>query len=108
MIYIQTKPIDLSWRIKEYNRGRKTVLMDNPDNTYKEKVYDFLYRMPVGKEYLIDNLCKAGTREKFVEIVKEFMIATLSRYSYGIEFSGDYKKIRKSDITGLPDLLKKK
>ena len=39
--------------------------MDNPDNTYKEKVYDFLYRMPVGKEYLIDNLCKAGTREKF-------------------------------------------
>jgi len=82
--------------------------MDNPDNTYREKVYDFLYRMPVGKEYLIDNLCKAGTREKFVEIVKEFMIATLSRYSYGIEFSGDYKKIRKSDITGLPDLLKKK
>ena len=64
--------------------------------------------MPVGKEYFIDNLCKAGTREKFVEIVKEFMIATLSRYSYGIEFSGDYKKIRKSDITGLPDLLKKK
>ena len=53
--------------------------MDNPDNTYKEKVYDFLYRMPVGKEYLIDNLCKAGTREKFVEIVKEFMIATLGR-----------------------------
>lgn len=82
--------------------------MDNPDNTYREKVYDFLYRMPVGKEYLIDNLCKVGTREKFVEIVKEFMIATLSRYSYGIEFSGDYKKIRKSDITGLPDLLKKK
>ena len=91
-----------------YNRGGKTVLMDNPDNTYREKVYDFLYRMPVGKEYLIDNLCKAGTREKFVEIVKEFMIATLSRYSYGIEFSGDYKKIRKSDIAGLPDLLKKK
>ena len=29
--------------------------MDNPDNTYREKVYDFLYRMPVGKEYLIDN-----------------------------------------------------
>ena len=53
--------------------------MDNSDNTYREKVYDFLYRMPVGKEYLIDNLCKAGTREKFVEIVKEFMIATLSR-----------------------------
>ena len=22
--------------------------MDNPDNTYREKVYDFLYRMPVG------------------------------------------------------------
>lgn len=82
--------------------------MNNIDSTYREKVYDFLYRMPVGKEYLIDDLCKIGTKEKFVEIVKEFMIATLSHYSYGLEFSEDYKKIRKSDITGLPDLLKKK
>lgn len=81
--------------------------MDNSDNTYREKVYDFLYRMPVGKEYLIDNLCKADTREKFVEIVKEFMIATLSRYSYGIEFSDDYKKIRKSDICGITGPVEK-
>ena len=52
MIYIQTKPIDpveLADK-REYNRGGKTVLMDNSDNTYREKVYDFLYRMPVGKE----------------------------------------------------------
>lgn len=82
--------------------------MTDADYTYRERVYDFLFRMPVGKEYLIDNLCKTDSREKFVEIVKEFMVATLKWYSFGLEFSEDYKKIRKSEVDSLLCWQKKK
>ena len=80
----------------------------NSLDEYREKVYDFLCRMPVGKVYVIDNICKADSREKFVEVVKEFMEATLLKYSYGLEFSDDYTMIRKDDVSRLPDLLKMK
>ncbi len=81
--------------------------MKNHSDEYREKVYDFLYRMPVGKVYVIDNICKADSREKFIQIAREFMEATLLNYSYGLEFSGDYTTIRKDDVSGLPDLLKR-
>ena len=79
----------------------------NIDDEYREKVYDLLCRMPVSKVYVIDNICKAGTREEFIEVVKEFMVATRLWYSYGLEFSDDYKTLRKDDVSRLPDLLKK-
>lgn len=80
--------------------------MNNQDE-YRDKVYDFLYRMPVGKAYLIDNICKAESRDEFVEIVKEFIEATCLQYSYGLEFSDDYSTIRKDDVSMLPCLLKR-
>ena len=61
-----------------------------------------------GDKLVEDYKIRKYLNARLAKAVKEFMIATLSRYSYGIEFSDDYKKIRKSDIAGLPDLLKKK
>lgn len=79
----------------------------NSQDTYRDRVYDFLYKMPVGKAYIVDNICKAGSRDKFIEIVKEFMEATRLQYSYGLEFSDDYTIIRKDDVSRLPCIQRK-
>lgn len=77
--------------------------MDNAKE-YRDKVIDFLERMPVGSVYVIDQLCKVENKARFMEIVTEYIIATRLAYSNGIEFTNDYSRIRKTDISGLPRL----
>lgn len=69
--------------------------MTKEEYEYTDKVYDFLFRIAPGNEYLIDNLCKKDSRERFIKNVESFIIATTRQGSYGIEFSEDYNKIRK-------------
>lgn len=76
----------------------------NCDKVYRDKVIDFLERMPVDSVYVIDHICKAENKEMFIEIVTEYIIATRLAYSNGIEFTNDYSRIRKTDISGLPKL----
>ncbi|MCX4291158.1 MAG: hypothetical protein OSJ36_05155 [Odoribacter sp.] len=76
----------------------------NCDKTYRDKVIDFLERMPVGSVYVIDHICKAENKEMFMEIVSEYITATRLAYSNGIEFTNDYSRIRKMDVSGLPKL----
>lgn len=71
---------------------------------YREKVIEFLDRMPVGPVYVIDTICKAESKALFMEIVKEYINATRLIYSNGIEFSDDYTRIYKRDVSGLPRL----
>ena len=77
--------------------------METP-GIYRKKVIDFLDRMPVGSVYIIDHICKTENKEMFIEIVKEYIISTRRAYSNGIEFTSDYSRIRKMDVSGLPDL----
>lgn len=76
----------------------------NCDKEYRDKVIDFLERMPVGSIYVIDHICKAENKEMFMEIVTEYITATHLAYSNGIEFTNDYSRIRKTDVSGLPKL----
>lgn len=78
--------------------------MDNAAG-YRDKVIDFLERMPVGSVYIIDNICKAESKAQFIEIVKEYIVATRLAYCNGIEFTDDYSRIRKIDVSGLPKLF---
>ena len=71
--------------------------METP-GIYRKKVIDFLDRMPVGSVYIIDHICKAEN------IVKEYITSTRRAYSNGIEFTSDYSRIRKMDVSGLPEL----
>lgn len=71
---------------------------------YRQKVIDFLDRMPVGPVYVIDTICRADHKEQFIEIVKEYINATRLIYGNGIEFSDDYTRIYKRDVSGLPRL----
>ncbi len=76
----------------------------NCDKEYRDKVIGFLERMPVGSVYIIDHICKAENKPLFMEIVTEYITATRLAYSNGIEFTNDYSRIRKMDISGLPKL----
>lgn len=76
----------------------------NCDKEYRDKVTDFLERMPVGSVYVIDHICKAENKEMFMEIVTEYITATRLAFSNGIEFTNDYSRIRKTDVSGLPKL----
>ena len=47
---------------------------------------------------------KAENKDMFIEIVKEYITSTRRAYSNGIEFTSDYSRIRKMDVSGLPKL----
>ena len=47
---------------------------------------------------------KAENKDMFIEIVKEYITSTRRVYSNGIEFTNDYSRIRKIDVSGLPKL----
>lgn len=72
---------------------------------YRSKVFDFLDRMPVDSVYVIDRICKKESREVFVDLVKEYITSTRLVYSNGVEFTNDFTRIRKTDVSGLPRLL---
>ena len=62
--------------------------------TYKDRIYELLFCLE--NEFMIEEKVAEENRKIFIEIVKEFI-----RYDFGraknfiIEFSSDYKKIRK-------------
>lgn len=69
---------------------------------YRDKVIEFLDRMPVGPVYVIDTICRAENKEQFITIVKEYIDAMRPMYGNGIEFSDDYSRLYKRDVSGLP------
>lgn len=71
---------------------------------YRKRIVDFLDRMPVGAVYVIDTICREETKDMFIVVVKEYIESTRLAYSNGIEFTGDYSRIRKIDVSGLPKL----
>ena len=67
--------------------------MDNPEQIYKDKVWEFLDTMNVDTGYLIDNLCVPENKSKFILCIKQYMD---SKYFQGwISFNKDYSKIYK-------------
>lgn len=73
-------------------------------NEYRKKVIDFLDRMPVGSVYVIDTICKPESKEQFIALVKEYITSTRIIYSNGVEFTDDFLRIRKCDVSDLPRL----
>lgn len=69
---------------------------------YRDKVIEFLDRMPVGPVYMIDTICRAENKEQFITIVKAYIDAMRPMYGNGIEFSADYTHLYKRDVSGLP------
>ena len=62
--------------------------------TYQDRVYGLLIKMD-NNPMVIDQKVAPENREKFVEIVKEFIRLHSHTFPWIIQFSNDYKKIRK-------------
>ncbi len=71
---------------------------------YREKVFDFLERMPVGSIYVIDKLCQPENKALFMDLICEYVEATKLAYSNGVEVTNDYTRLRKTDVSYLPKL----
>jgi hypothetical protein len=67
--------------------------MDNPEQIYKDKVWQFLDTMNVDTGYLIDNLCVPENKSKFILCIKQYMDAKY--YQGWLSFNKDYSKIYK-------------
>ena len=64
--------------------------------TYKDKVYKMLYDLHKGGEFIIDKNVTPDNRDTFIRIVKDYINYEYDLlYGFVIEFSNDYKKIRK-------------
>lgn len=70
---------------------------------YTTKVFQFLEKATPGQSFTIEKICKAETRERFIEAVKLWIRSF--PYGGGVTFNDDYTKIK---IIGLPDLEKSK
>ena len=70
--------------------------MDNSEQNYKQKVWEFLDNMAPGDAYLIDNLSISENREKFILSVKSYMDIKTQFQGY-ITFNHDYTKIYKTN-----------
>lgn len=64
--------------------------------TWEDKIYKFLNEMKPGCSIKINDVCRSENREKFIELVKEYI--DNHPYGNGIEFSTDYSQIRKTEI----------
>lgn len=66
-------------------------------DAYTRSVFDFLNSTQPGQSFLIEKLTKTQTREQFIQAVKLY----IQSYDYGggIEFTNDYTKIRRMDIS---------
>ena len=71
--------------------------MEIQDNSYKEKVWQFLDNMKHGDAYLIDNLARPENRKSFILCVKLYMDTTEKPFQGYITFNRDYSKIYKTD-----------
>lgn len=70
------------------------------ENSYTDKVFDFLYNMQEDEWYVISRFVKTKNNEIFIEAVKLYMLLnknTSPKYN-GITFSDDYSKIKKQSI----------
>ena len=64
---------------------------------YTAQVFDFLNRMPYDKIYTVDRLCKAETRDKFIQVVKRYMDSY--PYQGGVSFLTEkLERFRKIEI----------
>lgn len=72
--------------------------MDRVVNQYEMTLQDKIYRklLDLEGEYLIEEKVSEENRPAFIEIVKEYIRYDFGRaFGFYIEFSNDYKKIRK-------------
>jgi hypothetical protein len=78
---------------------KKTEKMDNSEQIYKEKVWQFLDNMEANDNYLIENICIPETRNRFISEIKSYMDVKTPFQGY-ICFNKDYSRIYKtSEIT---------
>ena len=71
--------------------------MDNSNQKYRDKVWQFLDNMKHGDAYLIENLAIPENRKSFILCVKLYMDATEKPFQGNITFNRDYSKIYKTD-----------
>ena len=73
--------------------------MNNSDQIYKQKVWEFLDNMDANDNYLIENISIPENRSKFITCVKSYMDVKTPFQGY-ICFNFDYTRIYKtSEIT---------
>ena len=66
---------------------------------YLEKVWKLLIAMKPGDCLTIDNLCKPGTRELFIECCKFYMREHNDTYQDGLTFTRGFQAIQKYDLS---------
>lgn len=71
--------------------------MDNSNQNYRDKVWQFLDNMKHGDAYLIENLAIPENRKSFILCVKLYMDTTEKPFQGNITFNRDYSKIYKTD-----------
>ena len=64
--------------------------MDTKSLEYKSEIWQFLERIEPEKYFTVDNLCKPGNKEDFVDAIKEYM-ESLPWQGY-VTFNHDYSK----------------
>lgn len=64
--------------------------------TWEDKIYNWLDEFKPGCSIKISDVCRSENREKFIELVKEYI--DNHRYGNGIVFSNDYSLIKKTEI----------
>ncbi len=79
--------------------------MDNSEQNYKDKVWEFLDNIEPCINYTISNICIPENRNKFIACIKSYM-DTKKPFQGHITFNHDYTIIYKTnEIEIRPDIL---
>ena len=71
--------------------------MNDKQQVYKQKVWEFLEQIQPGETYTVANMCKPKNKELFIECVKEYMRGL--PYQGYFSFNGDYSKFYNTPMT---------
>ncbi len=67
--------------------------------TYRDEVYKWLIQLPENKPVEIAKVCKPKNREKFVQVLKDFITYGDGEIlGFGLEIGSDYQTFRKITI----------
>ena len=95
--------------IISYDSDRVTMGITFEEYEYKDKIFRYIYSLPVGQLVSIDDLCAPETKRKFVHYLYEFILEcydTLANFE--LLFTRDFKHFYKTDETVDAEDIKKR
>jgi hypothetical protein len=81
-------------------------LTDNESAAYQQKVYKLLDGMKPGDKLQIEKITKVDTRDKFIEVIKQYMDE--HEWQAGLSFGKAFTELRKYDLTFIMQNTKSK